>query len=185
MYHHSLLFLFLLICSVQLMAEHVRQGASWQSAGLLRDDDEVFQDLLPPSLSFSSTPALPPHSIIHQQDLQAHGTTTLAFLHEDSVIICIDSKASMGPYVSSRNVKKIFPLGDNTVATMAGGAADCSYWIRTIARQTKILEEKYATPFNVAAKARLLSSTLKKYRGKGMNIFLLPRFSSCYHLNFS
>ena len=39
--------------------------------------------------------------------LQSHGTTTLAFIYKNSVIVTVDSMASIGSYVGSRNVKKV------------------------------------------------------------------------------
>ncbi|RYH04830.1 hypothetical protein EON65_46370 [archaeon] len=102
--------------------------------------------------------------------IQAHGTTTLAFVHNDSVIICVDSKASMGNYVSSRTVKKIFPVSKTVVATMAGGAADCSHLIRAISLEAKMYEEMYSTPMRVTAVAKMLSTMLRKYRGNKLSV---------------
>jgi len=102
--------------------------------------------------------------------LQYHGTTTLAFIYKDSVIVAIDSRASVGNYVGSRTVKKIFPVSDTIVATMAGGAADCSFWIRRIAKQVKLFEYDNNTKMTVCAVAKLLSSTLREYRGAGLSV---------------
>jgi hypothetical protein len=54
------------------------------------------------------------------RDLQYHGTTTLAFKFNESVIVCVDSKASLNTYVGSRSVKKVIPISKTVVATMAG-----------------------------------------------------------------
>ncbi len=99
-------------------------------------------------------------------DLQYHGTTTLSFKHEDSVIVCVDSKASVGEYVGSRTVRKVFPVSKSIVATMAGGAADCAFWIRYISRVAKINEYRYDVNLNAKAIARLLSSELKEQKRK-------------------
>merc|ERR1712070_595091 len=37
----------------------------------------------------------------------AHGTTTLGFVYKGGVIIAVDSRASMGNYISSQTVKKV------------------------------------------------------------------------------
>jgi len=102
--------------------------------------------------------------------LQYHGTTTLAYIYNNSIIVAIDSRASVGNYVGSRTVKKIFPISDTIVATMAGGAADCSFWIRRIAKQVKLYEYDNNTKMTVGAVAKLLSSTLKEYRGAGLSV---------------
>lgn len=99
-------------------------------------------------------------------DLQYHGTTTLSFKHEDSVIVCVDSKASVGEYVGSRTVRKVFPVSKSIVATMAGGAADCAFWIRYISKVANFNEYRYDTNLNAKAIARLLSAELKKQKQK-------------------
>jgi 20S proteasome subunit beta 5 len=100
-------------------------------------------------------------------NIQYHGTTTLAFTRADCVVICVDSKASVGNYVGSRGVKKVFPVSKSVVATMAGGAADCAYWIRRVATAMRSLEYKYAASFNAKAIARTLASSLRQYKGMG------------------
>lgn len=106
-------------------------------------------------------------------NIQYHGTTTLAFIRDECVVICVDSKASVGSYVGSRGVKKVFPVSKSVVATMAGGAADCAYWIRRIATALRSLEYKYAASFNAKAIARTLASSLRQYRGMGKTADLL------------
>jgi 20S proteasome subunit beta 5 len=36
----------------------------------------------------------------------------------------------MGAFVSSESVKKVIEMNDYLLGTMAGGAADCSFWER-------------------------------------------------------
>lgn len=40
----------------------------------------------------------------------AHGTTTLGFIFEHGVIIAVDSRATMGSYISSQTVKKVIEI---------------------------------------------------------------------------
>jgi len=120
---------------------------------------------------------------LNLSDLQYHGTTTLSFKHQDAIIVCIDSKASVGDYVGSRTVRKVFPVAKSIVATMAGGAADCEHWIRRISRDAKAFEYQYDADLNAKAIARLLSSELKERHrareGSGCSMcpetFCLPR----------
>lgn len=103
-------------------------------------------------------------------DLQYHGTTTLAFVFGDSIIVAVDSMASVGSYVGSRTVRKVFPMSSHIVATMAGGAADCAFWIRKIACEAKILEFEYGSTPEVGMYAKLLSQTLREYRGMDISV---------------
>jgi 20S proteasome alpha/beta subunit len=99
---------------------------------------------------------------------QYHGTTTIAFKYKNSVLICVDSRASIGNYVGSRTVKKVFPISKTVVATMAGGAADCAYWIRQVGLMVKLIEMNYGESVKVSTVARLLSSNLREYKGYGI-----------------
>lgn len=100
-------------------------------------------------------------------EYQYHGTTTLAFKCEDGIIVAVDSRATMGEYVGSRTVKKIFPISNKIVGTMAGGAADCSHWIRLVARKVHFLERHHSTKLPVSAVAKILADTLRDLRGSG------------------
>merc|ERR1712083_544860 len=50
-----------------------------------------------------------------------HGTTTLAFKYNGGIIIAVDSRATGGMYIFSGNVKKIIPINQYLMGTMAGG----------------------------------------------------------------
>lgn len=103
-------------------------------------------------------------------ELQYHGTTTLAFMYADGIIVAVDSKASVGSYVGSRTVKKVFPISSHMIATMAGGAADCAFWIRRTARQAKVLEYEHGSPLKVCSVAKLLAASLREYRGSELSV---------------
>lgn len=133
----------------------------FEEDGLYKNDRLYLSKLSQPF----ETPSL--KSKMPIKEYQYHGTTTLAFKWGESILLCIDSKASIGNYIGSRNVKKIFPIGKSMVATMAGGAADCAYWIRQIDHFMKILSYRYSTQFGVKTFAKLLSSQLISYRDKG------------------
>ncbi|KAH9326749.1 hypothetical protein KI387_006927, partial [Taxus chinensis] len=62
----------------------------------------------------------------------AKGTTTLAFIFKEGIIVAADSRASMGGYISSQSVKKIIEINPYLLGTMAGGAADCQFWHRNL-----------------------------------------------------
>ena len=103
-------------------------------------------------------------------ELQYHGTTTLAFIIDDGIIVAVDSKASVGSYVGSRTVKKVFPISSHILATMAGGAADCAFWIRRTARQAKVLEYEHGSPLRVCSVAKILAASLREYRGSELSV---------------
>ena len=59
-----------------------------------------------------------------------HGTTTLGFKYQGGVLLAVDSRATGGMYIGSGSVKKIIEINKFLLGTMAGGAADCTYWER-------------------------------------------------------
>jgi hypothetical protein len=99
--------------------------------------------------------------------LQYHGTTTLSFKHRNCVIVCVDSKASLGDQIGSTSVKKVFPIAKSIVGTMAGGAADCAFWITRTARIAKMIQYKYSARITAGNIANILSSSLRENKGAG------------------
>ena len=103
--------------------------------------------------------------------LQYHGTTTIAFKNGDSVIVCVDSKASIGKYMGSRTVKKVFPISRYIVATMAGGAGDCAYWIKNMATFVKLFEHEYGMQaMKVGSIAKVLANKLAEFKGADLSV---------------
>ena len=64
-----------------------------------------------------------------------HGTTTLGFKYQGGVLLAVDSRATGGMYIGSGSVKKIIEINRYLLGTMAGGAADCTYWERVLSKQ--------------------------------------------------
>ena len=99
-----------------------------------------------------------------------HGTTTLAFLFQHGVIVAVDSRASMGPYISSQTVKKVIEINPYLLGTMAGGAADCQFWQRNLGTQCRLYELNNKRRISVAGASKLLANTLYSYRGMGLSM---------------
>ena len=102
-----------------------------------------------PSVPFSPRPQDCVVSSSHQSALNPaikfnHGTTTLGFVFQHGVIIAVDSRASMGQYIGSGTVKKVIEISPYLLGTMAGGAADCSFWERNLAFQCRVREDTTA-----------------------------------------
>jgi len=97
------------------------------------------------------------------------GTTTLAFKFQGGIIVAVDSRASMGTYMSSGTVRKVIEINDYLLGTMAGGAADCSYWERYLAKLCKIQELRHNERVSVAAASKMLANIFWHYRGYGLS----------------
>jgi len=97
------------------------------------------------------------------------GTTTLGFRFKGGIIIAVDSRASMGSYIGSQTVKKIIEINDRLLGTMAGGAADCSYWERRLTVLARMFELREGEKISVAAASKILANIFISYRGYGLS----------------
>ncbi|NWR04029.1 PSB5 protein, partial [Paradoxornis webbianus] len=99
-----------------------------------------------------------------------HGTTTLAFKSPFGVTVAVDSRATAGSYIASQSVRKVLPINSRILGTMAGGAADCSFWQRLVARQCRVQELRNKEPVSVAAASKLLANLVYQYKGAGLSL---------------
>jgi len=105
------------------------------------------------------------------QDVKfAKGTTTLAFKFNDGIIVSVDSRSTMGAYIASQTVKKVIEINPFLLGTMAGGAADCSFWERNLGMQCRMYELRNRKRITVAAASKLLANTVNAYRGYGLSM---------------
>ncbi|XP_043689811.1 proteasome subunit beta type-5-like [Telopea speciosissima] len=100
----------------------------------------------------------------------AKGTTTLAFIFKEGVMVAADSRASMGGYISSQSVKKIIEINPYMLGTMAGGAADCQFWHRNLGIKCRLHELANKRRISVAGASKLLANILYSYRGMGLSV---------------
>lgn len=53
---------------------------------------------------------------------------------------------------------------------MAGGAADCAFWERVLARHCRIYELRNKEKISVAAASKILANMIFEYRGMGLSM---------------
>jgi len=100
----------------------------------------------------------------------AHGTTTLAFIFSGGVVVTVDSRSTQGNYIASGTVKKVIEINPYLLGTMAGGAADCSFWERELGRRCRLFELRNKERISVAAASKLLSNMVYAYKGYGLSM---------------
>ena len=96
----------------------------------------------------------------------SHGTTTLGFIYQGGVIIAVDSRASMGTYISSQTVKKVIEINPFLLGTMAGGAADCQFWQRNLGVECRKFELRTGRRISVRAASKILGNIMYSYKGR-------------------
>lgn len=134
------------------------------------DQGQVYESTSVSLKHFDSTLPIKMPFDLPLQDIQYHGTTTLSFIFQGGLIIAVDSRASMGKYVGSSTTKKVFPITSHVMGTMAGGAADCSHYIRYTTRVMKLLEHRSQGHMPVKSIANLLAKTLREARGAQLSV---------------
>jgi len=98
----------------------------------------------------------------------AHGTTTLGFKFQGGTILVADSRATSGQYIGSGSVRKIIPITKSLLGTMAGGAADCTYWERVLSKQCRLYQLRNNQHISVAAASKMLSNMIYQYKNMGL-----------------
>jgi 20S proteasome subunit beta 5 len=99
-----------------------------------------------------------------------HGTTTLAFEFKEGVLVAVDARATQGGFIASNKVRKVIEINEYLLGTMAGGAADCSFWERYLAMQCRIYELRNSEKISIAAASKILADVCYNYRGYGLSM---------------
>lgn len=73
-------------------------------------------------------------------------------------------------FSGSGSVKKIIEINDFLLGTMAGGAADCTYWERVLSKQCRLYELRNKERISVAAASKLLVNMTYNYKGMGLSM---------------
>jgi len=100
----------------------------------------------------------------------AHGTTTLAFRFQGGIIVATDSRATAGNWIASQTVKKVIEINNCLLGTMAGGAADCQYWLGYLGMQCRLHELRHKRRISVAAASKILANLVYSYKGMGLSM---------------
>lgn len=82
----------------------------------------------------------------------------------------VDSRSSMGEFNNSEEVRKIIPVTNKIVGTMAGGAADCLFWEERLGMIVRLYELKYKERMSIESASKVFSNILYEHRGRGLSI---------------
>ncbi|GAV04791.1 hypothetical protein RvY_15016 [Ramazzottius varieornatus] len=140
------------------------------AVGLSMPSVDVNQKVVQALLEDESDVQVEHQKVANPRALFLHGTTTLSFKFQGGVMVAVDSRASSGQQISSQTVNKVIPISKYLLGTMAGGAADCTYWMRVLNRQCRMFELRNRERITVSAASKLLSNMLYGYKGYGISI---------------
>jgi 20S proteasome subunit beta 5 len=102
-----------------------------------------------------------------------HGTTTLGFIYNGGVILAVDSRATGGQYIGSQSVRKVVEINDLLLGTLAGGAADCTYWYRVLTSECRLYELRNKRKISLAAATKIMNNIIYSYKNSGLSMGMI------------
>ena len=88
------------------------------------------------------------------------GTTTVACIIKDGIVMATDNRATMGYFVANKNAKKLHRIQDYLWMTIAGSVADAQYLIDVLKAETTLYQLKKEKPIKIKTAGQMLSNVL-------------------------
>ncbi|KAH8250915.1 hypothetical protein KR038_005888, partial [Drosophila bunnanda] len=103
------------------------------------------------------------------------GTTTVGFIYQGGIVLCADSRITQGNVILSKSMLKAFPVSNHIMATVAGGSAECSFWIRTLAWEACLHELRNNEPLSLLSAATIISNATmdEKHNGRSLSMGMI------------
>lgn len=92
------------------------------------------------------------------------GTTTVGLVCKDGLVLASDRRATMGYFIASKDIDKIYPISDTIAMTIAGSVGDAQTLVRWMSAEVKLYELKHEKTITVEAAATLLANILSQYK---------------------
>ncbi len=99
-----------------------------------------------------------------KETVKKTGTTTVGLVCKDGIVMASDRRATMGYFIASKDIDKIYPINDHLAMTIAGGVGDAQMLVRWMQAETKLYELKQEKKISVEAAATLLANILAQYK---------------------
>jgi proteasome beta subunit len=99
-----------------------------------------------------------------RETVRKTGTTTIGLVCKDGVVMASDRRATMGYFIASKDIDKIYAINDHIAMTIAGGVGDAQMLVRWMKAETKLYELKQEKKISVEAAATLLANILAQYK---------------------
>ncbi len=93
-------------------------------------------------------------------NLVLKGTTTIAVVCNDGVILASDTRVSMGFYVAHKHGKKIYKIDDHLAMTIAGTVADAQRIVDILTANAQLYKMNTGRPITINSAARFVANIL-------------------------
>lgn len=91
-----------------------------------------------------------------EKDSMKTGTTTVAMICKDGLVMAADRRATIGNMIASKGAKKVVPINEDIIVTTAGSVSDIQLLVKLIGAQLKLLEVRNGKKSTVKQAANLL-----------------------------
>ncbi|MDH5483296.1 MAG: archaeal proteasome endopeptidase complex subunit beta [Candidatus Bathyarchaeota archaeon] len=88
------------------------------------------------------------------------GTTTIAVVCKDGVILASDTRVTMGFYVAHKQGKKIYKIDDHLAMTIAGTVADAQRTVDILMANAQLYKLNTSRPMPISSAARIIANLL-------------------------
>jgi proteasome beta subunit len=95
-------------------------------------------------------------------DKYMKGTTTVGIVCSDGVVIGADTRATMGTFISTPDIRKVYKIDSTLGMTIAGGVGDAQELIRIMKAQNEIYKMNENRSMSPKSAASLLSIILQQ-----------------------
>jgi proteasome beta subunit len=111
-------------------------------------------------------------------DLAPHGTTIVAAVYADGVVLAGDRRATMGNLIAQRDIEKVFPADEFSLVGIAGTAGIAIEIVRLFQVELEHYEKIEGTPLTLDGKANRLSTMIRGNLGAAMQgLAVVPLFA--------
>lgn len=127
-----------------------------------------------------SLPGVPlPSAQHHAASLDAlKGTTVLAAVYKEGVIIAGDRQAVEGFQVGERRIQKVYEIDDHSAIAIAGVAGPCIEMAKLFQVEVEFYEKIEGTTLSLEGKANHLSNMVKSNLGMALQgLYVIPIFA--------
>ncbi|KUO12360.1 proteasome subunit beta [Streptomyces sp. DSM 15324] len=114
------------------------------------------------------TSGLLPEGVRAAPDQVPHGTTVLALVYRDGVLIAGDRRATMGHMISQRDLEKVHPADDHTALAFAGSVGLALDLVKLYQVELTHFEKIEGIPMTLNAKATRLGHLVRQNLGQAM-----------------
>ncbi|MFA5108736.1 MAG: archaeal proteasome endopeptidase complex subunit beta [Candidatus Micrarchaeia archaeon] len=92
------------------------------------------------------------------------GTTTVGMVCSDGVVLASDKRATMGYFIASKDVTKIFEIDEHLAMTVAGSVGDAQALVRMLQAESRLYRLKHGKNMRAKNAATLLANIMFQYK---------------------